>query len=116
MLEISVQKNEHNFYPDFFGNLELPEQDRFCFVLRKGNKTVLSVEARYKETGTFSILEYLRRCVVRIVNAPVLVIGDEKKAMTLEDLVHCEELATACDQLIIAVGELQEKGRLDPKK
>lgn len=120
---LNVTKNEYPYYPDVQNNLELPEKDRFTFILQKKSQTLNIHEwGDIKDGGKVNIQveKYIRSHVKGIENPPQ--IGETKEGqeplfLNL-DILFSEvypELFDILEDLFIKIKELN-KEVVDPKK
>lgn len=120
---LNVTKNEYPYYPDVQNNLELPEKDRFTFVLRKTSYVIDSQRwSEYDENGNYILNKdsFVRAHVVRIENAPELKpLDDSQSSMVLDlDILLSRDwpqLIPIREALFLAIGENNEK-EVDVKK
>lgn len=121
-MEIKINKtNRFNFYPDVQNNLDLPEKDRFCIVVKKLNTTMhygkWSTPGDDGKTNV-DMGKYYKEHIVELINAPTINIdGKEKRALTADDFLGDEmkELFFIGEDLAKFIEELL-KDKADGKK
>lgn len=97
-IEISVSmKNEFKIYPDIGNNLEFPEKDRFAVVWRRLNEYLHAAKWTDYSTGDdgqvkaeVDPVRHLRAHIVRIENAPSIVLPDGSKKEIDVDLLFAD--------------------------
>jgi hypothetical protein len=107
MLEIdAIAKNEHRITPDIGGNLKLPENEQFSILIQRRHTIIMQAES-VKSDGGFSFLGYLKPCIKRLENPPMLNFGDMKRAMTINDIFEIPQLEPVLNAIFDKVNELK---------
>ena len=94
-MEIKVNKtNRFNFYPDVQDNLELPEKDRFCIVVKMLNTTFhygkWSTPGDDGKTNV-DMKKYYKEHIVELINSPTIDIdGKLKRPLEVDDFLGDE--------------------------
>ena len=117
-MKIAIKlKNEHKFTPDIFGNMKLPEDERFSMVFARRNR--LMVQTASLVGSSFSPLEYCRALFVRMDN-PIEVVPEDGKArsITIDDIFTAPELEALASLVFTFCSAMQKEDSedLDPKK
>lgn len=105
-MEIKVNaKNEYYVYPDAFGNLELPEKDRFVIVLAKRHK-IIQQSGGVRYNGEFDIAAFCKKSFLRIENAPLLDFGKLKRALEFNDIFEIPELESVANAIFDKINDI----------
>ena len=119
MIIQAAKPREKVFYPNIQNNLELPESDRFGFVLTIPNRArILKIidneidgEEIKQEINTD---KYLKVHVKKLVNAPEIQDGNIKRKMKVDDLFLYSALDEIYTQVLNEINQF--RGSVDIKK
>ena len=114
-MKIKIQTAaEITFYPEIEDNMELSEEKRFGFILKRPSRFLL-IDAVYSKDPRAK-LDYIKLFVTKILNPITLTMGKTERPFTLDDLdLPVQEIETIATQLWLKCVEISKEST-DTKK